>query len=855
VLRELPLMEAQQKVHELISQQAPLPVTLDTIARWIETMLPGAAVAFMAFDADTMTLSLQPSERFSPDYRELLQAVRIGPDAGSFGRAAYLQEMVVSEDIAEDPLWASFRNEALTEGLRACWSSPVLTSGGELLGTFGVYFKAPCHPTDDQRRWLKQASALITLAMVRDRDSKSHRALAEWHRSLFVNHPDGVYEFDLEGRFQRGNAALERITGYAESELLGRHFNDFIDPAYHALTQAGFDAARAGGSRQYETRGRHHSGHAYDLEILNFPVSLDGEVVGVYGVCRDVTERKRQEEALRLLERGVEASPNGIIMADALAPDMPLVYANEAFTSLTGYQRHEVLGQNCRFLQGEATSEASVSKIREALAAKEGAEVTLINYRKDGMPFWNHLSLSPVFDSRGRCTHFIGIQEDVTHQREQQVQIAYQAAHDPLTGLPNRTAFKTQVAGALADAGGLAVVMHVDLDGFRAVNEGLGHAVGNRLLVAVARRLEALCQSGDVSVARLVSDEFALLLPAPRDTREAEVVADNLLDSLAQPFEIDGKPLHVSASIGLARSSGDVGHPHHFLQRAELAMAAAKAQGRNAWQWYRPSVERASESQVLLRHDIYVALRDEQFHLHYQPVVDASSGRICGMEALVRWHHPVHGVMSPGEFIPLAEKTGQIIPLGRWVLQQACREAEALRQSTGRSIPVAVNISSPQFGRDGFLADVEQALSSSGLPGELLELEVTESVMLAGVELVVSIIEQLGAFGVRVALDDFGTGFSSLEYLRDLPIHKIKLDRGFTQDAASNESNAAIIDGVVLMAHRMGLCIVAEGIEDAEQGWDMAQRGCDLLQGYYFSRPVPADDIATLSDSLPEDSR
>ncbi|WP_445004466.1 PAS domain S-box protein [Halomonas mongoliensis] len=472
MLDELALMEAQQVVHERIAQQRPLEETFDAISHWIEVMLPDAVVAFMRFDAEQQALSLIPSQRFSPAYQARLQAVPIGPDAASFGAAAFCRQQVITEDIRTDPRWAAFRDAAEREGLRACWSNPVLTPDGELLGTFGTYFRKPRHPTETSRRRLRQAAALVALAILRDRDASRHRALSEWHRSLFVNHPDGVYVFDLEGRFQRGNAALSRITGYPEADLVGRHFNEFIEPDYWELTQAGFDAARAGGSRQYETLGTHREGHAYRLEILNFPVSVDGEIVGVYGICRDITERKRVEEARRLLERGVQATPNGVVMADANRADMPLVYANDAFYVLTGYAPAEVLGHNCRFLQGPETDPEAVSVIRRAIAERQSTDVILLNYRKDGTPFWNHLSLSPVFDEAGGCSHYIGIQQDITRQHEQEAQLAHQASHDPLTDLPNRTAFDEQLKAAFARAqraGYRLVVMHLGLDGFKAL--------------------------------------------------------------------------------------------------------------------------------------------------------------------------------------------------------------------------------------------------------------------------------------------------------------------------------------------------------------------------------------------------
>ncbi|MBB3332679.1 diguanylate cyclase (GGDEF)-like protein/PAS domain S-box-containing protein [Halomonas campaniensis] len=738
MIDELSSMEAQQEVHELIAQQVPLGETLDAIARWIGIILPEAVVAFMRYDPRHCTLSLTPSRRFSLRYTQRLQDIPVGPGVASFGTAAFLRQPVFTEDIETDPRWEAFRDAARAEGLRACWSSPVLTTRGELLGTFGTYFRYPIAPGEPSRRKLRQAAALVALAILRD---------------------------------------------------------------------------------------------------------------------RDISERKRQEASLRLLQRGIEATPNGVVMADALRPDTPLVYANQAFYEMTGYRPEEVLGQNCRFLQGPETDPDAVEATRRALTERSDVDVTLLNYRKDGSPFWNRLSISPVFDEHDTCTHFIGIQQDITQQRDHEAQIAYQATHDLLTGLPNRSVLDEGLEQAFARArrqGALAVVMHFDLDGFKTINEGLGHHVGNRLLMAVAERLRQPLAEGQ-TLARLTGDEFGLLLPDLPDREAANALADRLIEALAAPFEIEGRALHISASIGIAGSDDTTRHAHELLQRADLAMGEAKQQGRNTWQWYQGNVQRISRRNVLLRHDLQVALQQgDQFELHYQPVVEAGSGRMRGLEALLRWHHPSRGMVPPGDFIPLAEQTGQIIPLGRWVLERACRDAAELLADGRRMLPVAVNISSLQFRRDGFLEGVQQALAESGLPPELLELEVTESVLLDGADQAITLIDRLKALGIRVALDDFGTGFSSLSYLRDLPIHKVKLDRAFIQDITTNRSNAAIVEGIITMSHHMDLVVVAEGIETREQQQDLVRRQCDLLQGYRFSRPVPLARLKALPDRLPE---
>ncbi|WP_299310473.1 EAL domain-containing protein [uncultured Halomonas sp.] len=726
---ELSQMAAQQRIHELIAQHAPLATTLDAIADWLAILLPDATVAFMRYDPRRGTLSLLPSRHFSSAYIERLQGVAVGPGAASFGSAAFERRLVVSEDIARDPRWERFRDAALAEGFRACWSSPVITADGQLLGTFGTYYRVSRTPTPASERLLRQAAALIALALVRD----------------------------------------------------------------------------------------------------------------------------RQEHRLHLLERGVEASPNGVIMAEAVGPDYPIVYANRAFCTLSGYPLEEVLGRNCRFLQGPDTDPAQVARIRAAVADQREVEATLINYRKDGTPFWNRLSISPVFDAAGRCSHFIGIQQDITEQRQQAERLRYQASHDLLTGLPNRGAFDDRLAEAFAAGkaqGRRLAVLHLDLDGFKSINDGLGPHIGNRLLVAVARRLETLLDT-DHTLARLVSDEFAVLLPSINDCADATALTERLLEGLAAPLEVEGQPLHISTSIGIACSDDDTNHPHEVLQRADLALEEAKRQGRNTWQRYRGRQVEQTRGNVLLRNDLHTALRDGQFELLYQPLVEALSGRVSGFEALVRWRHPRRGLVSPAEFIPLAEHSGQIIPLGRWVLRQACREMAEFHARGGRVVPVAVNISSLQFRRDGFLDEVLGILAETGLPPSLLELEVTESVLLDGAELAIALIDTLRGHGVRVALDDFGTGFSSLSYLRDLPIDKVKLDRSFICDTLHSQRSAAIVQGIITMSHHMDLTVVAEGIETVEQQRELARRGADLLQGYLFSRPLPLAALAALPERLP----
>lgn len=850
VNEEFPLLELQQHIHEMIARRAPLQQTMGAIADWMGMLFPYASFSLMSYDAKSNTLSSISGNLLSPKISPPLQNIPVEPGNTPCADAAYFRAFSGTEDIAQD----DFRETSLEGGFQACWSYPVLSPDDELLGVVAVHYRNPNCPTQQDKRKLKQAAALVALTLVRDRDTQDHKKLYEWHSALFNNHADSVYELDMEGRFQRGNAALEALSGYSESDLIGIHFRGLIDADSLAQTEAAFDASRNGETITFETKGVDARGKRVSLEITNFPVVIDNTIVGVWGICRDITERKRQIDELHLLERGIEASPNGLTMVDAQHPDRPLVFVNPAFTEITGYPADEVLGRNCRFLHGKNTDPEIIREIDEKLEAQKQVDVVVIDYRKDGTPFWNHLTVNPVLDDAGVCTHFIGTQQDVTHQREQEAKIAYQATHDLLTGLPNRSAFSDRMA-KLFRACQLRSVplafLYLDLDGFKSINDGLGHPVGNQLLGEVANRIKTSIQHQKSLIGRLVGDEFGILLYDYRDSGQVIKVAEHILEELVRPFEVNDLVLHLSGSIGIAANDIELEQPHELMQHSDLALTHAKRKGRNTWQWYQGGGVKSTLDSVILRNELQKALENEEFTLHYQPLVDAVTGEIRSVEALVRWHHPVRGMVSPGDFIPLAEKTGQIIPLGKWVLKQACYEIAQLNISSERKLAVAVNISSLQFLRENFLSNVDEALKESGLPPEFLELEVTESVLLDGAEPVIALMNSLNKRGIRVAIDDFGTGFSSLSYLRDLPTHKVKLDRSFISKILTDRRTAAIVQGVITMAHHMDMAVVAEGIEELEEQNDLIRRNCDLLQGYRFSRPVPLDALAELPDRLP----
>ncbi|MDW7748772.1 putative bifunctional diguanylate cyclase/phosphodiesterase, partial [Halomonas sp.] len=428
----------------------------------------------------------------------------------------------------------------------------------------------------------------------------------------------------------------------------------------------------------------------------------------------------------------------------------------------------------------------------------------------------------------------------------------YQATHDALTGLANRALFGDRLVHDFALArrhAQILAVLFIDLDEFKPINDTLGHKVGDQLLISVARRLAGGLRTSD-TLARFGGDEFVLLLPDLEHPGEAEEVAERLLLELTRPHKVSGHELHISASIGIAINDEPLEDPEKLLQHADMAMYKAKQQGRNAYQCYTGDLDSKLSQRVMLRNELQEAIDHDQLVLHYQPLLDAA-GRVDGLEALVRWRHPVKGFISPADFIPLSEETGQIIPLSRWVMARACRDARTLVDQGLLAGRMAVNLSPMQFHRPSFLATLRGVLDETGLPPSHLELELTEGILMRDTEGAIDILNALNGMGISTAIDDFGTGFSSLGYLRSLPIDKIKIDRTFVRDVTGSDKDAAICQGVITLARELDLRVVAEGIETREQHDYLRHHGCEVFQGFLFARPMPLEALVAWLEARP----
>ncbi len=554
-----------------------------------------------------------------------------------------------------------------------------------------------------------------------------------------------------------------------------------------------------------------------------------------------MTALKRAENFQRIIEQSAVA----VAITDK---EGDVEYVNQKFASISGYSQEEMHGRNLRLLRAEGNPEGIYREMWNTIAGGGEWHGTLLNRRKDGTNFWISNTIFSIRDKDGAITNYVTIQEDISDRIHYEERLAFQATHDALTELPNRNLYLDRLDHALSEARRReeqVAVAFIDLDHFKFVNDSLGHSAGDELLITVSVRLGKCLRQGD-TLARVGGDEFALLLPNPGTPEAISTIAERIRQAVTEPVTLGGQEIYGTCSIGFAIFPDDGAEGATLLKHADAAMYRVKESGRNQYQFYSAEMSAKSRRWLELETELRRALEREELTLHYQPTVDLFSGTIVGAEALLRWQHPVKGLVPPLDFIPLAEETGLIVPIGDWVLATACAQAAAWRQAGLPELSVAVNVSARQFDRHDLKRTIDEALRGSGLQNHSLNLELTESMLMRHPERTRAILAELRPSGVELSLDDFGTGYSSLIYLRHFPFDYVKIDRGFIQHVTRDPHTAAIVKAVVTLAHELGLKVIAEGVETEEQMTYLHAHFCDIMQGFYFSRPLPAADFGVL---------
>jgi diguanylate cyclase (GGDEF)-like protein/PAS domain S-box-containing protein len=675
-----------------------------------------------------------------------------------------------------------------------------------------------------------------------------------------------VLVLDREGRIRRFNRACEELSQYAFAEIEGRHVWDFLLPPEerNVVHAEAFDALVRNPHDPRGTFINHWVARDGTRHLVEWTNTLlfdaRGEVEFMVSIGIDVTEKKRAETALKESEqRLTEAQRIAQVGSWELELASGKLSCSEEIFRIFEIDRAKFGASYEAFLQAvhpddrERVSQAYA----ESLATRMPYEIAHRLRMPDGRIKWVNERCETRYDELGRAVRSSGTVQDITERMEAEAQISRLAYHDALTGLSNRFSLQGQLEQALAMARReqrpLAVVF-LDLDRFKAINDTLGHDAGDQLLVEVAHRLRANVRDSDI-VARLGGDEFVVVLAEVDDATAAGRVADKILHALAQPYRIGEMELRSTASLGLAFHPDDGEDGETLMKNADTAMYHAKSLGRNNVQFFTAELNQAALKRLTLEHDLQAAVESGQLELHYQPQLDNQSGRVVGVEALVRWRHPRDGLVSPSAFIPVAEETGLILPLGKWVLDEACRQLRAWRDQGLQDVTVAVNLSAHQLHSPLLLQHVSRALDKHGLAGSDLELEITESVAMHDPATSISQLRALRGLGVRLSIDDFGTGYSSLSYLKLLPIHALKLDQSFVRDIETDSNDLAICTATIALAHSLGLAVIAEGVETEAQRELLTSHRCDVVQGYLFSRPLPADAVLAFIQNVRQTGR
>ncbi len=661
-------------------------------------------------------------------------------------------------------------------------------------------------------------------------------ALEQTADAVLITNRDGVIEYV--------NPAFERITGFNRAEAVGskpsivrsgRHDRSFYEQMWQTIL--GGEVFRG------VLVNRRNNGSLYYEEKTITPLrNARGEITHFISTGKDITERRQQEEVIARLGRTLDQSSNEIYVFDA--ETLRFTQLNHGARRNLGYGMDEL----SRMTPLDLMPDLSRDQFEALLAPLKRGETDLAAFetthrRKDGSTYpvevRMHLSRAEEFPL------VVAIVQDVTERKEAEARLNYLAYYDTLTGLPNRVLLHDRLTQAITEADRyqrLVAVVFLDLDHFKLVNDTLGHDLGDALLRAVAERLTGSVRSGD-TVARLSGDEFTVILANVAQIDDIARVARKILDRFTPPFVVGGRELYVTSSMGIAIYPSDDSDVENLLKHADAAMYHAKERGRNAFQFYTAEINERAQRRMLLETALRHALANRELLLHYQPQLDLRTGRITGVEALLRWHHPDFGPVPPADFIPLAEEIGLIVPIGAWVLTTACAQARAWHDAGFGDLRLAVNLSTRQFQEGDLLETVRQTLAQTGLAARCLDLELTETMLMREMEGNIDTMRKLNEIGVAFSLDDFGTGYSSLAYLGRFPLDTLKIDRAFVKDITTDPGDAAITQAIIAMAHSLGMKAIAEGVETQEQCEFLSRHGCDAAQGYYVSTPLPADEM------------
>lgn len=673
----------------------------------------------------------------------------------------------------------------------------------------------------------------------RKRNSLEHMNKESLYKDLFSNSPDALFLLDYKGEFMDCNDGLSELTGFSKETLLFSHFSHYIYKEDLDLVQAAFTNAFRGSANEKEFRIVKKNKSIQFISVKVVPAIIKGEILGVYGVAKNITDKKMLEKELKKselrFETLIQQSSDVIVVLDQKGL---IKYLSPSVKKVVGYDPQDLIGTSC--FDWIFNDDLHIACDLFSAAIDSPSETKKADFRlnkEGGGTLYCEVSVENLLEDENVNGVVVNYRDISTRKKydEEMKQMAY---YDYLTGLPNRFLLEKQLTNEL-ERQQHSAILFIDLDRFKIINDSMGHYVGDLLLIEVTKRLKS-CLAANDFLFRQGGDEFVIILTNV-DREKVTTVCEEIVQLFASPFLVNNFDVYTSPSIGISMLPDDGTSVEQLTKNADFAMYQAKNNGRNGFSFYSPPDVSDSINPLNLEMDLHSAIERNEFVLHYQPKVNLKTGKIIGMEALIRWNHPKWGMVSPGTFIPIAEDSGLIIPIGKWALQEACMQNKKW-QTRGYDGLISVNLSPRQFTKLDLVQTIEQILIETGLEPRLLELEITES-MTVNIDQTIKTLHELKRLGVKISIDDFGTGFSSLNYLKQFPVDTLKIDQSFVRELADHTSDATIVKTIISMAHNLKLSVVAEGIETKEQLIFLQKHLCNEGQGYLFSQPVPAHEL------------
>ncbi|MFC1504450.1 EAL domain-containing protein [Spirochaetota bacterium] len=701
-------------------------------------------------------------------------------------------------------------------------------------------------------------SKIKNLSKAQQKEIKGLKEQLDLYQKIFEYAPDPYYLNTLSGTFIDGNRAAEKAVGYKRDALIGQSFLKLKlllpQDIGRAAKMLGKNALGKSTGPDEFTLIRKDGSHVI-LEISTYPLRYKKKSI-VLGIARDITNRKESEEELIQFKLMIDASKDYISLINR---DYVYEAANDAYIEARQKTRAEVIGHSVKKVWGEKKFNDFIKdKLNKCFKGEIINHQSAFQFVEDEMNYMD-VTYYPCRNTEGKITHAVVVSHNITEIKRSEEKIKHLAYHDTLTNLPNRLQFADRLTLELSHAKRnrtKVAVLFLDLDQFKKINDTFGHDVGDKLLKGVAERLSRLLRKSDTisrreglidclneSISRLGGDEFTLIIPNLIDQKFSAIVAKKIIESFKVPYIINKQEFFTTTSIGISIYPDDGSDCETLLKNADTAMYRAKDLGRNNYQYYSEEMNENSLQRMDIENKLHYALEKNEFEIYYQPQISLNRDTLVGTEALLRWKNKEMGLVMPDDFIPIAEETGMIIPIGNWVLQHACRQMKEWHDEGMTSLKLAINLSARQFQDKDLIKNIKKALDETSIGPSYLEIEITESTMMQNFDLALEITEQLKRMGLSIALDDFGTGFSSLRYLQKFPIDVLKIDKSFIFDMEKNQENEAIVSAIISMAHSLHMKVIAEGVELNEHRSYLAERGCEEVQGFFYSKPLPKDEF------------